>query len=171
MTTIRPQERKYASKTPTEPKEVRAPGSATVQVVEPGVTYSFNIVLDKAGSTAIAQFHLPLSFTKEEMLEYTAKALSVIEMQQLRFDRDKLKVEIKLTSAMLDNMKEDFVKARANAEKDAKLSSNGKLAKPVNQQLIALDNDYRNQQKRYEAMQAELLQMEKRLGANSSPNH
>jgi hypothetical protein len=144
---------------------VKAPGSSTREIVEPGVTYSFSIVLDKVGSQAIAQFHLPLSMNEEEMMDYTFKALSVVEMTQLKFDRDKLKVELKLSSAMLDNLKREFQEAKGAAEEEAKRSGNGKIAKPINQNLIALDNNYRQNSKRHEAMVADLAQMEKRLGA------
>jgi len=147
----------------SETKEVKAPGSATAHVVEPGVTYSFNVVLDKAGSIAIAQFHLPLSMSEREMQEYTSKALGVIELQQLRFDAQKLKVEIKLSAALLDQLKQEFDETRGRHEKEARLSGNGKVAKPLSQQLIAMDNNYRQTQRRHDAMIADLAQMEKRL--------
>ena len=158
--------------TATKPqaREVKAPGSATKEVVEPGVTYAFNIVLDKAGSTAVAQFHLPLNMSAETMQAYTTKALGVIEMTQLKFDRDKLKVELKLSAAMLDNLKEEFAQTRKKAEEESKRAGNGKLAKPVSQQLIALDNNYRQANKRHDAMVADLAQMEKRLGLSSAAN-
>lgn len=149
-------------------REVKAPGSATPQVVEPGVTYAFNILLDKVGSTAVAQFHLPLNMDEGDMQMYTARALHVIEMVQLKFDRDKLKVELKLSGAMLDSLKEEFNQVKAKNEEEAKRSGNGKLAKPVSQQLIALDNNYRNAQKRHDAMLADFTQMEKRLGGTYS---
>jgi hypothetical protein len=148
--------------------EVKAPGSAMPTVVEPGVTYSFNIVLDKAGSTAIAQFHLPLSMQEEEMQSYTQKALRVVELVQLKFDRDKLKVEIKLSSVMIDRQKEELQQARKARDEEAKRSGNGKVAKPVNQQLIALDNSLRQSMSRHDAMLLDLAQMEKKLGTVSS---
>jgi len=160
--------------TKPQAKEVKAPGSATKEVVEPGVTYAYNIVLDKAGSTAVAQFHLPLNMGEQEMGEYTRKALRAIEMTQLKLDRDKLKVELRLSGAMLDNLKEEFLHARKKNEDEAKRSGNGKLAKPINQQFIALDNNYRQSQRRHDAMVADLAQMEKRLnsyGLNSSTDH
>jgi len=157
--------------TKPQAKEVRAPGSATKEVVEPGVTYAYNIVLDKAGSTAVAQFHLPLNMGEREMGEYTRKALHTIEMAQLKFDHDKLKVELKLSGAMLHNLEEEFVQARKKNEDEAKRAGNGKLAKPISQQFIALDNNYRQSQRRHDAMVAELAQMEKRLGTYSGTDH
>jgi hypothetical protein len=148
-------------------REVKAPGSATSTVVEPGVTYAYNIVLDKAGSTAVAQFHLPLNMPATDMQAYTTKALGVIELVQLKFDRDKLKVELKLSAAMLDALKAEFLEERAKSEEEAKRSGNGKLAKPKSQQLIAMDNNYRQSQRRHDAMVADLAQMEKRLGTVS----
>jgi hypothetical protein len=152
-------------------RDVKAPGSSTPQVVEPGVTYAFNIILDKVGSTAVAQFHLPLNMSVETMQAYTKKALEVIEMQQLRFDAQKLKVEIKLSAVMLDQIKQEFEEVRSKNEKEARLSGNGKVAKPLNQQLVAMDNNYRQSQRRHDAMIADLAQMEKKLGTvSSNPN-
>ena len=154
------------------PREVKSPGSATPQVVEPGVTYSFNIILDKAGSTAIAQFHLPLSMSANDMQDYTRKALGVIEMEQLRFDKEKLKVELKLSAAMIDSLKEELKNSRANRDEEIKRSGNGKVGKPISQNLLAMDNNLRQSMRRHDAMIADLAQMEKRLnGTNSSYDH
>jgi len=153
---------------PQAQPQVKAPGSSVKEIVEPGVTYSFNIVLDKAGSTAIAQFHLPLGMPKEEMQAYTIKALNVIELTQLKFDRDKLKVEIKLNAAILDSLKEELKQTRAARDEEAKRSGTGKVAKPINQQLLAMDNNLRQNMARHEAMLADLIQMEKRLGSGSN---
>jgi len=152
-------------------REVKAPGSSAPQVVEPGVTYAFNVVLDKAGSTAVAQFHLPLNMSVDDMHRYTRKALDVIEMQQLRFDAQKLKVELKLSSALLEQLKKEFEETRAKHEKEARLSGNGKVAKPLSHQLVAMDNNYRQQQRMHEAKLAELMSMEIRLGTvGANPN-
>ncbi len=165
MITTKPQ-----AKTNAEPKEVRAPGSAIPTVVEPGVTYAYNILLDKVGSTAVAQFHLPLSMSGEDMLAYTRKALKAIEMTQLKFDCDKLRVEFKLSSAMIDSQKRELVEARKQREEEARRSGSGKVAKPVAQQLLSIDNSIRQAEARHIAMQADLLDMEKRLdhGSDSS---
>jgi hypothetical protein len=152
-------------------REVKAPGSSTKEVVEPGVTFSYNIVLDKAGSTAIVQFHLPIGMDEEKMQTYTRKVLGVVELEQLRLDRNKLKVELKLSSAMLESLKEEFSHERAKSDEEAKRSGNSKLAKPKNQQLIAMDNNYRNASRRHESMVADLAQMEKRLAVNSSADN
>lgn len=162
MITTKPQ-----AKTNAEPKEVRAPGSAIPTVVEPGVTYAYNIILDKMGSTAVAQFHLPLSMSEENMRTYTRKALRAIEMTQLKFDCDKLKVELKLSSAMIDSQKRELIEARKQREEAARCSGNGKIAKPVAQQLLSIDNSIRQAEARHTAMQADLLNMEKRLGSDS----
>lgn len=157
--------------TKPQARMVKAPGSATPEVVEPGVTYSFNIVLDKAGSTAITQFHLPLNMSEETMQEYTNKALRVVELTQLKFDHTKLKVELKLSAAIIDSLKEELKQARVSREEEAKRSGNGKVAKPINQQLLAMDNNLRQSMKRHDAMIADLAQMEKRLGTNSGCNN
>jgi hypothetical protein len=170
MTITRPQAaNKVASKTVEAPaREVKSPGASTKEVVEPGVTFSFNVVMDKAGSTAIVQFHLPLSMAEQDMQRYTRKALGVVELEQLRFDRNKLKVEIKLSSALLDSLKEEFTSARSQRDEEAKRSGNGKVAKPVNQQLIAMDNNLRQAMRRHDSMIADFAQMEQRLGPDSS---
>lgn len=158
--------------TPTKPqREVKSPGAATPQVVEPGVTYAFNLVLDKAGSTAVAQFHLPLNMDESSMRAYTDKALHVVEMVQLKFDRDKLKVEIKLSAMMIDRQKEELKQARIARDEEAKRSGSGKVAKPVTQQLLSIDNSVKQSMARHEAMLLDLAQMEKRLGSDSSPNN
>jgi hypothetical protein len=164
MISPKPQAKTTPKPTTTEPKEVKAPGMATQQVVIPGVTYSFNIVLDKAGSTAIAQFHLPLDMSAKEMVAYTGKALGVIELQQLKFDHAKLKIELKLSAAMLDGIKDEYAAKRLEAEASAKASGNAKLAKPVAQNLLAMDQNYKQAQRRHDAVIADLAQMEKRIG-------
>jgi hypothetical protein len=165
MTIMRPQPRR--DERTQELKEVKAPGAATpVTIAQPGVTYSFNIVLDKAGSTVIAQFHLPLDMHEAEMQLYTYKALKVIELQQLRFDRDKLKVELKLSAAMLDSLKEELAYAKKKRDDEVKRSGNTRVAKPISENLIALDNNLRQNMKRHDAMLADLAQMEKRLAPN-----
>ena len=153
---------------PQDKPQVKSPGAPTREVVEPGVTYAYNIVLDKAGSTAVAQLHLPLNMHAEDMQTYTNKALHVIEMVQLKFDRDKLKVELKLSAAMLDSLKEELKAARIARDKEMQTSGNSKVAKPVNQQLLAMDNNLRHAMARHEAMLADLVQMEKRLGPDST---
>jgi len=160
-----------STKPQTKPTQVKAPGSATKEIVEPGVTFSFNIILDKAGSTAIAQFHLPLSMDEDVMQAYTRKALGVIELEQLRFDYQKLKTEIKLSVAMIDNIKEELKQKRAEKEEEAKRSGNGKIARPVAQNLIAIDNNLRQAMHRHDSMIADAAQMEKRLGSNSGAAH
>jgi len=154
--------------TKPQAREVKSPGSATKEVVEPGVTFSYNIVMDKTGSTAIVQFHLPLSMPEETMQAYTRKALGVVELEQLRFDRNKLKVELKLSSAMLDSLKEEFNTIRVSRDEEAKRAGNGKVGKPASQQLLAMDNNLRQAMRRHDLMVADLAQMEKRLGSNGA---
>ena len=72
---------------------------------------------------------------------------------------------------MLDQIKQEFEEVRSKNEKEARLSGSGKVAKPLNQQLVAMDNNYRQSQRRHDAMIADLAQMEKKLGTvSSNPN-
>jgi ribosome maturation protein Sdo1 len=105
------------------------------------------------------------------MRAYTDKALHVVEMVQLKFDRDKLKVEIKLSAMMIDRQKEELKQARIARDEEAKRSGSGKVAKPVTQQLLSIDNSVKQSMARHEAMLLDLAQMEKRLGPDSSPNN
>jgi len=148
--------------------QVKSPGSSKPEVVTPGVTFSFNMVLDKAGSSAVAQFHLPLSMSLEEMSGYTRKAINVLELEQLRLDRNKLKAEIKLSAHMLERLKREVIAKQKKAEAARNRAGNGKLGDPkIAQELLAVEQDYRNNEQRHEHMQADLLEMEHKLGVNS----
>jgi len=133
----------------------------TQVTVAPGVTFSFSIALDKIGSNAVAQFHLPLGMDDAEMHRHTRKAMRILELEKLRIDADMLELELKLSAGTLVFMKADLIEE--HAKQDAAKKGKHSVATSDKHRLLMMDNDYKKNQALHDQKVLRLQEMKDRL--------